>query len=358
MHQRIAYSFIFFIPLLTFGQTNKKGDVNGDGVVNAADIVEVVNIIMQPDAYKEDISQMYSLNLISDTCVYSSKTHAAFTSLINYQGELYLAFREASAHRPSNTSDYGHIIVLQKLEDKWIVIADLSHPDMDLRDPFFIVMDGKLRMYCGYNQFVGEGNSYQHSGTAYADLTNSGWSEFKIVRHDAPHIVWIWKIRKHEDHYYGVGYLEGNKPILFKSINGEDWNTVSELDVDGIVSEADLNFIGDSLYICLRKDTPTGSPSYWGKSIFPFSKFDWKVMDKSIACPDFFCHPETKQMWITGREYEKDDSGRLIVSVSLYEVTSNGNLDNRIKIYEHGSWDKGYPSIFIWGICFSHIIQE
>ena len=290
----------------------------------------------------------YSLAFISDTCVYSNYNHTAFTSLIEYKNDIYLAFREGPNHVPTNISEYGIIKVLKKEGEKWNELSILENPDMDLRDPFFIVMEGKLRMYCGYNQFVGESNTYQHSGTAYADFDGNEWSDFKIVKHDAPHIVWIWKIRKYKDCYYGVGYLEGEKPILFSSEDGDDWKTVSILDVEGIVSEADLNFIGDSLSIWLRKDTPSGSPSYLGNSNYPFTEFEWREMNNSLACPEFFCHPESKQTWICGREYLTDNDGKVSkVIVSCYELVKRQDLRKFILVNESQGWDKGYPSFLM-----------
>lgn len=290
----------------------------------------------------------YTLCVSNDTCIYSNDKHVAFTSLIKYKGDVYLAFREAVNHVPTNKAEYGIIRVLKKEDNNWTPLFTLRNQNMDLRDPFFIVKNDHLRIYCGYNQFVGESSRYQHSGTAYSDFIDGSWSDFKIVRHDASHIVWIWKIREYKDQYYGVGYLEGYKPILFISDDGEKWETINELDVEGIVSEADLNFIGDSLYICLRKDEPTGSPSYWGKSIYPFKSVEWSVMNKSIACPEFFFLPKSYQMWLVGREYFTDESGKIFsVAITCNEVSTNGILSNPLKINEGEGWDKGYPSI-LW----------
>lgn len=41
-----------------------------------------------------------------------------------------------------------------------------------------------------------------------------------IVQHDVEHVVWIWKIRKYKDLYYGIGYLEREYPILLNSKDG------------------------------------------------------------------------------------------------------------------------------------------
>ena len=37
--------------------------------------------------------------------------------------------------------------------------------------------------------------------------------------HDAPHVIWVWKIREYEGKYYGVGYLETENPRLMQSVD-------------------------------------------------------------------------------------------------------------------------------------------
>lgn len=287
----------------------------------------------------------YSIKILRDKIVYDNNNHAAFTGMIEYNGEIYLAFREGVNHASLNDDQYGSLTIMKKDGDEWKKMWSLSHDNMDLRDPYLIVMNGKLRLYSGFNNFDGPNHTYQHSGTAYSDFTGNGWTELIPVINDAPHIVWIWKIREYQGSYYGVGYLEGYKPLLMKSEDGNTWSTVTELDVEGIVSEADLNFMDDSLYVCLRKDEPAGSPSYWGTAKYPFKDFEWRIMEKSLACPDFFSIQESKQMWLTCREYVVDNDGNVKdIRVPIYSVSTTGDLYLVDVANSGGVWDKGYPS--------------
>lgn len=283
----------------------------------------------------------FHLKWVDDEIVYDNGTHAAFTGMIEYEGDLFLAFREGEGHASGSEGDYGTISIMKYLSGGWKKMWSINHGNMDLRDPFFAIINGKLRLYSGFNNFDGPGHTYQHSGTAYSDFTGNGWTEFLPVTNDAPHIVWIWKIREFKGcFYYGVGYLEGYKPLLMKSVDGTEWKTVSELNVDGIVSEADLNFIGDSLYICLRRDTPTGAASYWGVAQEPFQSFEWNIMDKSIACPEFFQMKESTQTWLTGREYIVNNDGEVInIQVPVYEVDRKGNCVLVNIVRKSGIWD-------------------
>ena len=207
-------------------------------------------------------------------------------------------------------------------------------------------------MYCGYNQFV-EGK-YQHSGTAYSDLLDTGWTTFTPIEHDVPHIIWLWKIRQYDHILYGVGYLEGEKPVLLQSSDGKTWTTVTKFQLDGVLSEADICFSEDSVFVCLRQDTPVGSPSYWGISKYPFKVFDWRIMDVSVASPEMIIHPQTNQILLSGREYnfhndDKPDS----IKVSLFSVDVNGKTE-RLHVFDTSKGDdKGYPSfLYIDGILY------
>lgn len=291
------------------------------------------------------VKRTYSLIYLKDNDVYNKDNHAAFTGLVEYNGELFLAFREGLGHVSISEAEYGTVTIMKRVEGKWMKMWSLKHENMDLRDPYLMVNSGILRLYSGFNNFDGPNHSYQHSGTAYADFNGESWTGLTPLKNDVPHVVWIWKIRQYQGLFYGVGYLEGYKPLLMNSVDGINWRTQSELDVEGIVSEADLCFMGDSLYICLRKDVPTGAPSYWGRAKYPFNVFDWKVMDKSIACPEFFSIEESNQMWITGREYVVNDAGSVIrIQIPVYEVDVDGSLTLVKIVNESDIWDTGYPS--------------
>lgn len=116
----------------------------------------------------------FSLNLTNDTCVYESKDkYSAFTSIIEYKGDTYIAFREGKNHIPQDKSEYGKIVILKEARGVFIPVWILQSENMDLRDPFFIIHEGRLRIYCGFNQFF-EYNKYDHAGTAYSDLAEFG----------------------------------------------------------------------------------------------------------------------------------------------------------------------------------------
>lgn len=299
-----------------------------------------------PTCIQEDSDMLvyYRPVLLKDSIVWDKHNHSAFTSLVNYKNYL-LAFRESEAHRPLNIDEYGTITVLRITDKGLNDKVELSDSNMDLRDPFFLEMNGSLLLFSGYNQI--KNGVYQHSGTVYSSLSEDGWSDFKPIRHDVNHVIWLWKIRKYKDSLYGVGYLEEEQPILMKSTNGIDWTTVTTFNLRGILSEADICFLEDTMYVALRQDSPIGASSYWGKASYPFSDFKWKSMDISIASPELLIHSDSKQIFLAGREYVKENSS-IRAFVSLFEISTDGMASRLYSLDKSMSWDKGYPSMLMF----------
>ena len=281
----------------------------------------------------------YSFGLQSQNVVYDNSSHAAFTSLYDNNGTLLMAFREGTAHRPASESEYGCVKVLSKNGADWPVSATISDATKDLRDPFITEVDGHMRMYIGYNTF--EQGAYQHSGTVYSDYINGNWSEVKAVNHDLGHIAWLWKVRKHNYKYYSVAYLEGEKPALLVSDNGIDWSTLTIFDLDGILTEADMCFIDETVYVCLRKDTPVSEPAYWGVASYPFTDFSWREMERHIESPELLWLPYAGKLLLAGRDVKENGE----INVTLFSASFDGSLEE-ISIMETSmGGDKGYPGL-------------
>ena len=224
----------------------------------------------------------------------------------------------------------------------WKECGIIRDATKDLRDPFLIEVDGKLRAYIGYNTF--EGDRYQHSGSVYSDFENGEWSDVKAITHDVPHIVWLWKVRKYEDKYYSVAYLEGELPALLFSKDGITWKIVTYFQLDGILSEADMAFIGKTMYVCLRKDQPIGSPSLWGVAKYPFEEFKWVQMGKCVESPELLRLPYSNDILLAGRERYVPSPD---VSASLFSVSLNGEMSKIATLDTETDGDVGYPSLVV-----------
>ena len=290
-------------------------------------------------ASAELIYKNYTFTMMTQSAVYDNSNHVAFTSIYDNDGELLMAFREGTAHRPASEAEYGCIKVLNQNVADWSVGATISDVTKDFRDPFITEVEGHLRMYMGYNTF--EAGVYQHSGTVYSDYINGSWSEVRAVNHDLNHIAWLWKVRKHNNKYYSVAYLEGEKPVLLVSDDGVNWSTVTFFDLQGILTEADMCFVGETMYVCLRKDTPVSEPAYWGVSSYPFTSFAWTEMERHIESPELLWLPYSKELLLAGRDVKTTGE----VSVILFSASFDGSLEEMACMETSMGGDKGYPGL-------------
>lgn len=271
-----------------------------------------------------------SLQIVSDSCVFNEGTHVAFTSLQEWKGTLYLAFREGKGHRATST-DKGKIRILKKENNHWKTEIVFSRENIDLRDPFLLVWKGNLYMYTV--------NGY------FSKLVNRKWTELSQIKHDVNHSVGIWKIRKYRNKLYGIGYRGGKWPVLLSSVDGINWKSQEEFHIGGDASEGDLLFLKDSLFVCLRIDTPVGSNSMWGRTKYPFDDFEWNLMKVSVASPELCYDSISNSILLAGREYDLGNKQQDSINVSLFGMNGSGMM-NRLAVFDTGRLgDKGYPSI-------------
>lgn len=273
-----------------------------------------------------------------------------------YNGSLFLAFREGPNHLPSCKEEYGGIRVMQYINGVWSTKHLFHVDDWDLRDPYFMIVNGKLRIYIGYNQVVNGG--WEHIATVFSDLDNGEWGNLTPISHDVPHNVWLWKARHYKGHYYGVGYLENMNPVFLTSNDGVNWSSLAEFEISGVPTEADCCFINDTCYMLIRRDVPKGSYAYWGVSVPPYDNFLLRESRLRVDCPDMLYLPESDQIILAGREwvyyenreneFEPVDS----INCSLFELDKNGDaqkLDVLVSVKKMDRIpDNSYPSIVLY----------
>lgn len=274
------------------------------------------------------------ITIINDKCIYDNNKHAAFTSMVEDNGTTLVAFREGEAHDPTATNN-GVITILKESNGKWQPQQTFSKKGFDLRDPGFLKLNNSLFLYT--NAF-------------FSELNNDGWTELKPINHNAPYaplLPSIWKKRVYKDVAYGIGFKRNEWPILFKSEDGVNWEVVCQYKLGGNASEADMVFIGNTMYICIRVDTPDGSNSFWGKSVYPFTECEWSVMDISIASPEMIVH-SNKTILLACREYHYNQETKINSrNVSIFALDKNGKVKgHRVLVDDAGpQGDQGYASI-------------
>lgn len=238
----------------------------------------------------------FTLDLINVRRVWDRAPFNGFTDLIRFQGNWYLALREATAHGVWD----GSIRILRSDNAKdWQPISRILCPpgkQIDLRDPKLSVTPAGSLMLTSTAYWPRE------SCQTYCWFTPNGkkWgTPYRI----GPQGEWLWRTVWHKGTAYnfGASRLEGNTLQLYKSHSGkrfvphgprylknrESNETAVVFDLDG------------TCYVLLRQ-----SPNAMlGVGAAPYTDFAWKDLDAPVGGPEMILLP----------------NGELLATVRLYD---------------------------------------
>lgn len=158
--------------------------------------------------------------------VYADKRHNAFTSLVSWQGHLYLAFRSGTRHVRPGYPD-GEIRILRSEDEgqSWDHVTLLSSPDLDMRDPKLLATTERLYVHSfGYRD--------AERRDALVCYTDDGDVFTPFERAVAEDNMVIWWPTQHAGGFFASGYrYHGNKrdirSVLHRSDDGLCWRFVS-----------------------------------------------------------------------------------------------------------------------------------
>lgn len=283
------FLFLIFSTLACCAQEKKNNMVihqtDGSKVRYQTELIDSVT-------FEEGSTQQDAKPEVTVTKVYGDgATYCAFTSLVKRGDTYYLAFREAETH--VGDGDYGVIKILYSTDgENWSELRTIALEQVDLRDPNLSVMpNGKLLLLCGARILSGNG--------VYATRTYRAVEKSNGV-FDKPEPVvlpeeinweacsWVWRLTWNNGIGYGVCY-GGESPALLKTTDGYTYELVSYLTIPGAPSECRIRFKNDgTAFMLVRRDQgSTSIKGYWGKAKAPYTEWDWKELNVSIAGEDF-----------------------------------------------------------------------
>jgi hypothetical protein len=207
--------------------------------------------------------------------------HNAFTDMVYWNGEFYLAFRAAPRHGPSDDSK---IVVLKSTDTKtWTTSGDFSVVGEDIRDPKMAVIGTRLFIYViirqigssGAGEVVTTRYSYTDDGETWTDLTDI-----------APANKVFWRPKTNNSVNWYCPIFGDEKIELYNTTDGINWVKVSTL-LDGQgANEVDIEFLpGGRIIAVIRqqfgtdvKGTMIAVSNYgytsWTYTQIPFTKLD------------------------------------------------------------------------------------
>lgn len=194
---------------------------------------------------------MMSQSILPSYRIWNSAPHNAFTSLIEYDGYLYCAFREALSHVDKTGNDLGIIRIIKSRNGlQWESIGLLSRKGSDLRDPnFSISKDNRLMVSFAGVEYNGGKAISRHT---FVSIQKRG--KFRKPRQLKTGFErdWLWRIKWAGDKTYSFNYLGGFH--WMSSNDGKIFETLKTYPFPGNPSEADFCINGDSVFVALRND--------------------------------------------------------------------------------------------------------
>jgi hypothetical protein len=279
------------------------------------------------------------LELLQTDMVWDDAPHNAFTDLIRYQDQWYLAFREATSH--TYDSPAGSLRVLRSNDGlSWqsAALIEYGTPADDLRDArLTIAPDGRLML-----------NGALAPSSDYGDRQSYAWFSEDGTNWSSPVAVgeynwWLWGVERRptDNKLYGVGYRTDGSPHttrLYRSDDGEQYEViVPTLTAHSWSNETALVLRDDGSAVALVRRN--GAGGLVGTSSGDLT--DWSFQDTGVPIggPALFELP-TGDLIAATRLYD----GRQRTSLSRLDPAT-GTLTEMLELPSGG--DTSYPGMVL-----------
>lgn len=265
-------------------------------------ILIIVSVLLLPVLFgcapKKAVTQegtyTYSVQKIWD-----KGTHAAFTSLIEFNGKYYCSFREGYSHIfDENGNAEGHIRILESTDgETWEPVLDKGIEGIDCRDPKLCVTpDGRIMVLFGGSLYRDRKLMSQQGYVMFSKDGRTYSEPEKIVYDPKPENAsnWLWRVTWNGNTGYGVSYGsgdEGRTLILYETSDGINYKHVKAFDVEGFPNETTLRFLPDGKMLMMVRyddyDEEKDSRGVWGVADAPYTDWNLKRMGLKIGGQDF-----------------------------------------------------------------------
>ena len=279
--------------------------------------------------------------------------HCAFTSIIEFKGKYYLAFREAESHifDADGEARGATRILVSSDGEKWESAAYLTEKGIDLRDPkLSITPDGRLMVIIGGSEYVNKALVGRCSRVSFSEdgKTFTEPRKIQINSKTCNGTDWLWRVDWLDGTGYGVIYsiLPGEQEpagqtaaiSLVRTIDGINWEDVANIDLPGFPNETTVRFLPDKRMAMMVREDAGDCLGYWGVSNPPYTEWTFKKMDMRIGGPDFIV--KDKNTVIAGTRDYRNSGGHTTV---IRKGTFEGEFTDVVTLPSGG--DTSYPGL-------------
>lgn len=278
--------------------------------------------------------------------IWDRAAHSAFTDLLRFDGALYCAFREGSAH--VHGLDGVVRVIRSRDAANWQSVARLDEAGVDLRDPkLSIAPPGRLLLTIGGSVYDGRRLVRREPRVAFSEPGGSAFSAPQPAHLDAAlHSGndWLWRVTWHAGIGYGVVYQIGereNRLLLAATDDGLRYRPVAALEVTGKPNETTLRFSPDGRMLALVRREGDDRGALLGTSAPPFREWSWRGLGTRIGGPDLVVLPDGT--WLIGGRRYADDGAH----TALWRVADGAEPEWLLDLPSGG--DTGYPGMLVDG---------
>lgn len=261
--------------------------------------------------------------ILSVERIWDRAAHNAFTSMIDFKGKLYCAFRESNGH----VSDINGSIRVISSDDtqNWYSVALISELGIDLRDPqLSITPDNKIMLNIGGSKYTGGKLEAMSPKVSFSDSQGAWFSSPQNIILDEgvkTEKDWLWRATWHKGKAYaGVYQPSKDKSVqLVVSEDGINYKFITTFDVSQ-GNETTLRFgINDEMVAVVRRGGNNNGAI--GSSAPPYNNWKWNALDKKLGGPDMMLLDNGKIFCAT-REYLNSEQKTIILKVDLDGTTT------------------------------------
>lgn len=214
--------------------------------------------------------------------IYGNGNYCAFTSLVEYRGKYYCAFREGETHVADGDDGVIRIISSEK-GDMWNLEETLYMENVDLRDPNLSVMpNGKLLLLCGARMKNEDGNYVTKTYYSIKKNKKSSFRDLKPVvlppSVDGVFCAWCWKLTWGKKYGYTIEYRHDGmkwRVDLLRTKDGRHYEHITELAISNAPTEGKVAFTDKGQMLAIVR---TNDKGYYGYSAYPFREWKWERM--------------------------------------------------------------------------------
>lgn len=274
---------------------------------------------------------------IESTRIWDTAPHSAFTDIIRHKGRWICTFREGRGHV---SSDGSIRVIASKDGKKWVSLAELKQPNLDLRDPKITLTPSGELMITGAAAHRAQDNqrNVDHDSMVWFSKDGKTWSA--PIKIGDPNF-WLWRATWYKNQSLMVGYptsaANTNGTRLYTSSDGRKFDTlVPSLVAEGFPNESTVIFQKDGTALCLMRRDAKGFNGLLGSARPPYKDWKWADVGARVGGPNFIELPNGRLIGVV-RLYD----GK--TRTSIVELNANGGIKELEKLPSNG--DSSYAGI-------------